>query len=214
MICKIIFCQKVSPSFFFLNIFKKSSRKPIAPKPKKRRSSGWNWSGRKRNPRNAITATKLALKSSDYVVTEAGFGSDLGAEKFFDIKCRQGKLNPSAVVLVITHQAYIIHGIENIEKHVETLKMFGVLFVIAINKKKNDADDGAKRNLVWWGNIWEEPSRNGHEKNQRSIKGCCLFWSNLNSFLIIQLINRFKFFSRAICGIIVGFLVEKLNHSY
>src|SRR3989339_1257195 len=88
---------------------------------------------------NAITATKLALKSSDYVVTEAGFGSDLGAEKFFDIKCRQGSLTPNAAVLILTNQAYLKHGIDNIEKHVETLKTFNIPFVIAINKRSGDS---------------------------------------------------------------------------
>ncbi|OGC32872.1 formate--tetrahydrofolate ligase [candidate division WOR-1 bacterium RIFOXYC2_FULL_37_10] len=130
---------------------------------------------------NAITATKLALKSSDYVVTEAGFGSDLGAEKFFDIKCRQGKLNPSAVVLVITHQAYIIHGIENIEKHVETLKMFGVLFVIAINKKKNDADKdliNLQKQCEKFGvnviisEVWEKGGNGGRELAKAVVEVC------------------------------------------
>jgi formate--tetrahydrofolate ligase len=87
---------------------------------------------------NSLIATQLALKLSDYVVTEAGFGTDLGAEKFFNIKCRVGKLKPSAAVLVVTKQAIDRHGYENVRKHVENLGIFGVPTVIAINKKAND----------------------------------------------------------------------------
>lgn len=87
---------------------------------------------------NSLVATQLALKLSDYVITEAGFGTDLGAEKFFNIKCRVGGLKPSATVLVVTKQAINRHGYENIEKHLENLKFFGVPVVIAINKKLND----------------------------------------------------------------------------
>jgi formate--tetrahydrofolate ligase len=88
---------------------------------------------------NSLVATQLALKLSDYVVTEAGFGSDLGAEKFFNIKCRVGKLNPAATVLVVTKQAIARHGYDNVAKHVENLKMFGCPVVIAINKKHDDS---------------------------------------------------------------------------
>lgn len=87
---------------------------------------------------NSLIATKLALKVADYVVTEAGFGVDLGAEKFFNIKCRQGDLSPSAVILVVTCQAFLRHGIENIKKHIETLNAFNVPYVVVINKKEND----------------------------------------------------------------------------
>lgn len=87
---------------------------------------------------NSLVATQLALKLADYVVTEAGFGTDLGAEKFFNIKCRIGKLKPSAAVLVVTKQAIDRHGYDNVAKHVENLRIFGVPIVIAINKKQND----------------------------------------------------------------------------
>jgi formate--tetrahydrofolate ligase len=87
---------------------------------------------------NSLVSTQLALKLSDYVVTEAGFGTDLGAEKFFNIKCRVGKLKPAVVVLVVTKQAIERHGYDNVEKHVENLKIFGVPVVIAVNKKLND----------------------------------------------------------------------------
>jgi formate--tetrahydrofolate ligase len=107
---------------------------------------------------NSILATKMALKLSDYVVTEAGFGADLGAEKFLDIKCREAGLKPSLVVLVATIKALKYHGgmplknlkeenvealakgIKNLEKHCDTVKQFGIKTVIAINKFHTDSD--------------------------------------------------------------------------
>ncbi|NMA94466.1 MAG: formate--tetrahydrofolate ligase [Clostridiales bacterium] len=108
---------------------------------------------------NSIMATKLALKLSDYVVTEAGFGADLGAEKFFDIKCRIGDLKPSAVVIVATIRALKNHGgvkkkdlseenleavkegMPNLLKHIENIKdRFGLPAVVAINKFPTDTD--------------------------------------------------------------------------
>lgn len=101
---------------------------------------------------NSMLATKMALKLGDYVVTEAGFGADLGAEKFFDIKCRYGNLKPDCVVLVATIRALKHHGgvkkdklndpsvealskgIENLEKQIENIKKYGVPVVVAINK--------------------------------------------------------------------------------
>ncbi len=88
---------------------------------------------------NSLVATQLALKLADYVVTEAGFGSDLGAEKFFNIKCRVGRLKPAATVLVVTKQAIERHGYDNVAKHVANLKLFNVPVVIALNKKQADA---------------------------------------------------------------------------
>jgi formate--tetrahydrofolate ligase len=87
---------------------------------------------------NTLVATRLALKVGDYTVTEAGFGADLGAEKFFDIKCRIGGLAPSAVVLVVTRRAFALHGVENVRKHVENLRLFGVPVVISINRFADD----------------------------------------------------------------------------
>ena len=105
---------------------------------------------------NSIIATKLGLKLADYLVTEAGFGADLGAEKFLDIKCREAGLNPSAVVLVATIKALKYHGgvdakecklpnlealkkgIVNLEKHIDTLQKFGLPFVIALNRFDTD----------------------------------------------------------------------------
>ena len=130
---------------------------------------------------NSLIATRMALKLSDYVVTEAGFGSDLGAEKFFNIKCRVGKLNPAAVVLVITKQAIERHGYENVVKHVENLKLFGVPVVIAVNKKLSDS----KRDLEEIGlrsselgvqsvvsDIWEKGGRGGVDLAKAVVELC------------------------------------------
>lgn len=106
---------------------------------------------------NSVRATKLALKLADYTITEAGFGSDLGAEKFFDIKCRAAGLIPSCVVLVVTARALKYNGgvsrndlhLENTEalqigsanlvRHIENLKKYGVPVVVAINAFANDS---------------------------------------------------------------------------
>lgn len=89
---------------------------------------------------NSLMATQLALKLTDWVITEAGFGADLGAEKFFNIKCRLGKLKPSAVVLVATIRALKHHGqgdvekgLSNLGKHIENIRKFGFNPVVAIN---------------------------------------------------------------------------------
>jgi formate--tetrahydrofolate ligase len=107
---------------------------------------------------NSVMATKTALKMADYVVTEAGFGADLGAEKFFDIKCRKAGLKPAAVVLVATVRALKMHGgvtkenlgkenvaavkkgCENMQRHLKNLKKFGVPAVVAINRFITDTD--------------------------------------------------------------------------
>ncbi len=89
---------------------------------------------------NSIIATKMAMKLGDYIVTEAGFGADLGAEKFFNIKCRMGDIKPRAAVLVVTTRAYELHGIENIKKHGENLLQFNIPFVISVNKFLGDSD--------------------------------------------------------------------------
>ncbi|HPP80150.1 MAG TPA: formate--tetrahydrofolate ligase, partial [Deltaproteobacteria bacterium] len=89
---------------------------------------------------NSLVATNLALRLADYVVTEAGFGVDLGAEKFFHIKCRTGGLTPSAAVMVVTVRAYRLHGMENIRKHLDTLDRFGVPSVISVNRFASDKE--------------------------------------------------------------------------
>jgi formate--tetrahydrofolate ligase len=89
---------------------------------------------------NTLIATKAALGLGDYVVTEAGFGADLGAEKFFDIKCRVGELTPSAVVLVVTRRAVAVHGMDNVLKHVENIRLFGLPVVVSVNRFLGDDD--------------------------------------------------------------------------
>jgi formate--tetrahydrofolate ligase len=107
---------------------------------------------------NSVLATTTALKLADYVVTEAGFGADLGAEKFFDIKCRKAGLAPSAVVIVATVRALKMHGgvakddlkaenvaavakgCENLKRHIENVNKFGVPAVVAVNKFITDTD--------------------------------------------------------------------------
>ena len=108
---------------------------------------------------NSVIATKLALKLGDYVVTEAGFGADLGAEKFLDIKCRKANLKPDAVVCVATIKAlkyhggmpkediknesveYLAKGFENLERHIDNLKnRYGLNVIVAINKYTHDTE--------------------------------------------------------------------------
>ncbi|MDA9691043.1 formate--tetrahydrofolate ligase [Pseudomonadota bacterium] len=107
---------------------------------------------------NSVVSTKTALKLADYVVTEAGFGADLGAEKFFDIKCRKSGLKPDAVILVATTKALKMHGgikkddlgsenvdavilgCKNLERHIENIGKFGVPVIVAINDYVNDTE--------------------------------------------------------------------------
>lgn len=108
---------------------------------------------------NSLIATKMGLKMSDYVVTEAGFGADLGAEKFFDIKCRIGNLKPDMAVIVVTAKALkynggcniddlenknleaLEKGIVNLQKHIENVKKFNIPIVVCINKYNTDTDE-------------------------------------------------------------------------
>jgi len=108
---------------------------------------------------NSVRATKAALKMADYCITEAGFGADLGAEKFFDIKCRQANLRPDAVVLVATIRALkynggvnvqelssenldaLKKGIVNLQKHIENVQKFGVPVVVTLNAFATDSKD-------------------------------------------------------------------------
>ena len=119
---------------------------------------------------NSVIATDLALKLSDIVITEAGFGADLGAEKFFDIKCRKAGLNPDAVVLVTTIRALKYNGgvakadlqqenvealkagICNLEKHIENLQLFGVPVVVTLNAFVSDT----QAELEWVQKVCEE----------------------------------------------------------
>lgn len=108
---------------------------------------------------NSILATRMAMTYGDYVITEAGFGADLGAEKFYDIKCRKGGLSPKLTVIVATAQglkmhggvdvkaikepnmAGLIEGTKNLDKHIENLKSFGQNIVVAFNKYANDVEE-------------------------------------------------------------------------
>ena len=90
---------------------------------------------------NSLIATRLALKLGEVVVTEAGFASDLGAEKFVDIKCRTGGLAPSAAVIVVTTRALALHGEENLAKHVENVRLYGLSPVVALNRFAEDTDE-------------------------------------------------------------------------
>ena len=89
---------------------------------------------------NSLIATRLALKLGEFVVTEAGFASDLGAEKFVDIKCRTGGLKPAAAVIVTTTRALATHGEENLAKHVENVRLYGLAPVVALNHFTEDTD--------------------------------------------------------------------------
>ena len=116
---------------------------------------------------NSVIATKTALKMGDYVVTEAGFGADLGAEKFLDIKCRMADLHPSCVVIVATIRALKMHGgvekkdlaqenveallkgITNLEKHIENIGKYNLPYVVAINKFGTDTDAEVEALANW-----------------------------------------------------------------
>ena len=111
---------------------------------------------------NSILATKTAMKLSEYVVTEAGFGADLGAEKFLNIKCRKARIQPSCVVLVATIRALKMHGgvekedlknenldalkkgLPNLDRHIENIKKFGLEIVVAVNNFVTDTDKEIK----------------------------------------------------------------------
>ena len=129
---------------------------------------------------NSVISTKTALKLADYVVTEAGFGADLGAEKFFDIKCRKSGLKPDAVVLVATTKALKMHGgvkkddlgaenvdavtlgCENLAKHIENIKKFGVPVVVAINDFITDTEKEHLAIINYCGKIGVECKISSH----------------------------------------------------
>ncbi len=108
---------------------------------------------------NSVIATKMAMTHADYVITEAGFGADLGAEKFFNIKCRKAGISPKLTVIVVTTQALKMHGnvaiedikkknldgikrgFANLDKHINNMKSFGQSVVVALNKYGFDSDD-------------------------------------------------------------------------
>jgi len=128
---------------------------------------------------NSLISTKIALKLADYVVTEAGFGSELGAEKFFNIVCRTGGLKPDAVVLVVSVKALkrnghgnIKKGLKNLEKHLENLSFYKVPVTVAINHFLDDTDEeidiierycNSKKIPVAVADIWSEGGEGGIE---------------------------------------------------
>lgn len=145
---------------------------------------------------NSVLATKTALKMGDYVVTEAGFGADLGAEKFLDIKCRMADLHPSCVVIVATIRALKMHGgvekkdlanenveallkgIPNLEKHIENISKYHVPYVVAINKFYTDSDEEVKTLEEWaiknnhpvaLTEVWEKGGEGGLELAEKVL---------------------------------------------
>ena len=146
---------------------------------------------------NSLIATKLGLKLGDYLVTEAGFGADLGGEKFFDIKCRFGELKPAATVIVATIRALKMHGgvaksdlgmenlealdngFENLTKQVENIRKFNVPVMVAVNRFSNDTEKEielliAKCNdfgvEVALNEVWAKGSEGGVEMAQKLVK--------------------------------------------
>jgi formate--tetrahydrofolate ligase len=128
---------------------------------------------------NSLISTKMALKLADYMVTEAGFGSELGAEKFFNIVCRIGGLKPDAVVLVVSVKALkrngygdVKMGLKNLEKHLENLSYYGVPVIVTINHFIDDTDDeietiesycNTKKISVAVADIWSQGGEGGIE---------------------------------------------------
>ncbi|WP_456278662.1 formate--tetrahydrofolate ligase [Bacillus sp. AK128] len=145
---------------------------------------------------NSVIATRLAAKLGDYVITEAGFGADLGAEKFLNIKCRAANIKPSVVVIVATIRALKMHGgqskdqlkeenvqalqegILNLEKHIETIQGFGLPFVVAINRFITDTEEEIswlqqwckeKKVRVALTEVWEKGGEGGIELGNQVI---------------------------------------------
>lgn len=145
---------------------------------------------------NSLFATRLALKLADYVVTEAGFGADLGSEKFIDITSRIGELNPKAVVIVATIRALKMHGgvakedlkeenveallkgVANLEKHIETVTSYGLPYVIAVNKFIHDTENEKEALFNWFkekgvnaveSDVWAEGGAGGKELAQAVV---------------------------------------------
>ena len=146
---------------------------------------------------NSIIATQTARKLADIVVTEAGFGADLGAEKFMNIKARQGGFTPDAVVVVTTIRALKMHGgvlktdlskenvealkqgIPNLEKHIDTIRQFGIEPVVALNRFVTDSEAELTTILSWADannvrisrtNVWEEGGKGGLELAQKVLE--------------------------------------------
>lgn len=146
---------------------------------------------------NSIVATKMGMHLADYVVTEAGFGADLGAEKFLDIKCRFGHIHPSAVVIVATIRALKMHGgvkkedlnqenveallngVCNLQKHIETIQAFHLPFVVAINEFPSDTKKEVRALKKWCedhqypielSSVWAKGGRGGIQLAQKVLE--------------------------------------------
>ncbi|MDR1782171.1 MAG: formate--tetrahydrofolate ligase [Bacilli bacterium] len=148
---------------------------------------------------NSLLATKLASKLADYVVTEAGFGADLGSEKFIDIKSRMGGLKPKCVVIVATIRALKMHGgqakedlkeenveallkgVANLEKHIETVKEYGLPYVVALNNFTFDTEKEKEAIFTWArdndvtvieSDVWANGGKGGVELAQAVVDAC------------------------------------------
>nr|WP_316569862.1 formate--tetrahydrofolate ligase [Neobacillus sp. YIM B06451] len=155
---------------------------------------------------NSVIATTAASKLADYVITEAGFGADLGAEKFLHIKCRSAEIRPEAVVIVATIRALKMHGgvpktelgkeniaaltlgFANLKKHIDTIKEFGLPPVIAINRFVTDSEEEVKTLLEWCAKenvpaalteVWEKGGEGGIDLANKVLKA---IESNENNF--------------------------------
>ena len=148
---------------------------------------------------NSVRATKTAMGLADYVVTEAGFASDLGAQKFFDIKCRAAGLTPSAVVIVCTVRALKMHGgvkladlgaenveavktgLANLDKHIENMRLYGLEPIVAVNKFVKDTEAEVKAVLDYCAetgavcalaDVWAKGGEGGAELAEKVIDAC------------------------------------------
>ncbi len=148
---------------------------------------------------NSLIATRLGLRLADYVVTEAGFGADLGSEKFIDIKSRMGNLKPKVVVIVATIRALKLHGgadmnnlaaedlkaleagLSNLAKHIDTVKQYGVNYLVAINKFATDTEAEiallerycqAQGHNVVLADVWAHGSQGGKELATKVVELC------------------------------------------
>ena len=162
---------------------------------------------------NSILATKMAMKLGDYAITEAGFGADLGAEKFFDIKCRYGNLEPSCVVIVATIRALKHHGgvkkedlntpnvealskgIVNLEKQIENVQKYNVPVVVAINKFVADSNEEvefikefckSKNVHVSLTEVWEKGAKGGIDLAEKVVS---TIENNSSDFKVLYDVN-------------------------
>lgn len=167
---------------------------------------------------NSVIATKSALSMADYVVTEAGFGADLGAEKFLNIKCRKAGIWPSCAVLVTTvrgikyHGSSLETGLSNVQRHVENLRQFSIPVIVTINRFTEDAHsdlefiiDYCRKNLnveCCINNSWAEGS-SGSESLGNLVIETCLNSSTKSQFLYadeMPLLDKFKTVAKKLYG--------------